>query len=101
MIYHNNVKSRYRDLFEQIFQRVDVSRLHSVTLGLPKSFYRNVVKLYPDEPLFTGTTAQQRGMVSYTLDTEREMANYCRECLLDYIPLDIMFAHAVSAPTPS
>ncbi len=57
----------YAHLFELVFSRLDASRLHSTSTGLfrmPASYFRNTLKLYPDEPLFARETQTQNGVVS-------------------------------------
>ena len=55
LIYQDGVTEQYERLFAQVFNAVDTALLHSVSLGsfrLPKSFYRSLARLYPDEVLF-------------------------------------------------
>ncbi|MGZ5030069.1 MAG: spore photoproduct lyase family protein [Methylobacter sp.] len=89
LIYQAGYQQQYRELFEQVFARIDLNRLHSVSLGvfrLPESFFKKVHKLYPDEKLFASPLVSQQGMMSYQKELEQEMMNYCSELLLSYIP---------------
>ena len=57
----------YENLFKLIFSRLRSDRLHSVSTGLfrmPADFFRNTLKLYPDEPLFARETQTENGVVS-------------------------------------
>lgn len=57
----------YKALFEEIFQAIDPSRLHSSSLGefrLPADYYKRMVKLYPHEPLLARETVRSEGMIS-------------------------------------
>ena len=40
---------------------------------MPEKFFKNMVKLYPDEKLFASTLQTEAGMTSYPLDLEKEM----------------------------
>jgi spore photoproduct lyase len=94
LIYQTGYQQQYRELFEQVFSRIDLNRLHSVSLGvfrLPESFFKKVHKLYPDEKLFAGPLLSQQGMMSYQQELEQEMMHYCSEQLLTYIPADKFF----------
>ncbi len=54
-------------LFDLAFTRLDPGRLHSVSTGLfrmPTDYFRNTLKLYPDEPLFARETRTENGIVS-------------------------------------
>lgn len=89
LIYQSGYQDHYRQLFEQIFARIDLSLLHSVSLGvfrLPEPFFKKIHALYPDEKLFAGPLASQQGMVSYAKSLEQDMLGYCSEQLLSYIP---------------
>ncbi|MFZ2403650.1 MAG: spore photoproduct lyase family protein [Methylobacter sp.] len=94
LIYQSGYREQYRQLFEQVFSRIDLNRLHSVSLGvfrLPENFFKKVHKLYPEEKLFAGPLVSQQGMVSYKQELEQEMMHYCTEQLLNYIPADKFF----------
>jgi spore photoproduct lyase len=89
LIYQSGYQQQYRQMFEQVFSRIDLNRLHSVSLGvfrLPENFFKKVHKLYPEEKLFAGPLIAQQGMVSYKQELERDMMRYCTEQILTYIP---------------
>jgi len=94
IIYQVGYQQQYRQLFEAIFSKIDVQRLHSVSLGvfrLPENYFRKIHRLYPREKLFSGPLQNTSGVVSYTDNLEREMMHNCREMLLQYIPDSIFF----------
>ncbi|HEY8094641.1 MAG TPA: radical SAM protein [Methylobacter sp.] len=94
LIYQSGYEQQYSELFEQVFSRIDLNRLHSVSLGvfrLPENFFKKLHKLYPEEKLFAGPLVSQQGMVSYKQELEKEMMHYCTEQLLNYIPADKFF----------
>lgn len=94
LIYQTGFKEQYRQLFEQVFAKIDASRLHSVSLGtfrLPEQYFKKVQKLYPDEKLFAGPLSNQQGMVSYNAGIEEDMIGFCSEQLLNHIPESIFF----------
>jgi len=94
LIYQSGYREQYRQLFEQVFSRIDLNRLHSVSLGvfrLPENFFKKVHKLYPEEKLFAGPLISLQGMVSYKQELEQEMMHYCTEQILNYIPADKFF----------
>jgi len=94
LIFQSGYQQQYSELFEQVFSRIDLIQLHSVSLGvfrLPENFFKKVHKLYPEEKLFAGPLVSQQGMVSYKQELEQEMMHYCTEQLLTYIPADKFF----------
>ena len=94
LIYQAGYQQQYLDLFEQVFARINLDQLHSVSLGvfrLPENFFKKVHKLYPEEKLFASPLVSQQGMVSYQQELEQAMMNYCSEQLLTYIPADKFF----------
>ncbi|MGZ8190229.1 MAG: spore photoproduct lyase family protein [Methylococcaceae bacterium] len=94
MIYQTGYQEQYQRLFAQVFARIKLEQLHSVSLGvfrLPEKFFKKVHALYPEEKLFAGPLVSQQGMMSYQKELEQEMMHYCTEQLLTYIPEDKFF----------
>ncbi len=94
LIYHSGYQQQYQDLFRQVFSRIDINQLHSVSLGvfrLPETFFKKMHKLYPEEKLFAGPLTNQQGMVSYKQELEQEMMHYCTGQILTHIPADKFF----------
>ena len=92
IIYHDNYRQDFTRLLETIFATIDAKNLHSVSLGafrLPKTHFKQISKLYPDEPLFAQNLALSKGIVSYALSQEQEMIDYCQEQLLQFISPEI------------
>ncbi len=89
LIYQTGYKEQYKKLFEQVFFRIKVESIHSVSLGvfrLPEKYFKKVHKLYPEEKLFASPLETSQKMVSYKAELEQEMMQYCSELLLSYIP---------------
>jgi spore photoproduct lyase len=100
LIYQDNYREQYRGLFRQVFEHLDTGRLHSVSLGtfrLPRTYFKNIVRLYPDEPLFAGAFAESGGMVSYPAELEQELSSFCTTELLHYIPEQLLFPCSLAA----
>jgi len=94
LIYQADYKQQYQALFAQVFEKLDLNYLHSVSLGvfrLPQAYFKKIHKLYPEEKLFASPLTQQHGVVSYQAEIEAEMMAYCRELLLRYIPKELFF----------
>jgi spore photoproduct lyase len=89
VVYHRNYQSAFVDLLEQIFNRIDAQKLHSVSLGsfrLTRDHFRSISRLYPEEPLFAQNMNLDNGIISYPLDREREMIDFCETQLMNHIP---------------
>ena len=94
LVYTPDAAERYRQLFEQVASTIDVDRVHSVSLGLfrlPQSFYRQLVKHYPEEPLLARPMATEDGMTSYRDDLARELRESCEQQLLEVFAEDVYF----------
>lgn len=94
LILHDGYRAGYRALLKALFARVDARTLHSVSLGpfrLPRTYFRNLRSLYPDEPLFAGPLVERGGMVSYGEDAETAMRRVCLEELAQYVPEERIF----------
>lgn len=94
LIYQQGYANQYEHLFEQVFSRLRVDALHSVSLGpfrMPEGYFRSLVKLYPREPLFASRLEKVDGMMSYERELEQEMTEYCTTALLAHIPGELLF----------
>jgi spore photoproduct lyase len=100
LIYQPDYQAQYRRLFQRLFSQLDGGQLHSVSLGpfrLPRGYFKNIVQLYPDEPLFAGTFCTTRGMVSYPTALEQAMIAFCTHELLQHIPETLLFRCTLAA----
>ena len=95
LIYQEDALRQYEQLFAQVFDVVKPAQLHSVSLGsfrLPKSFHRNLARLYPDEILFASPLEETAdGMIAYRDDIRRKLLSFCRDTLLNYLPEEKFF----------
>ena len=99
LIYQDNYEELYDKLFTTVFSKIAVDGLHSVSLGtlrFPDSYFRNIIRLYPDERLFSGPFEKNGGMMTYHSRMERSMREYCENKLSHHIPSRILYpcAHA-------
>ncbi len=84
----------YNTLFEEVFAAVPEERIHSVSYGpmrFPKKMHKDIVRLYPESPLLAGPTEEKSGMVAYPSPIELEMADFCRQALMKYVPDTVFF----------
>jgi|TARA_B100001123_G_scaffold61547_1_gene67177 spore photoproduct lyase len=93
-------EDHYQALFRDIFDRIDPTCIHSVTIGpfrMPDPFFSNVVRLYPDEPLFAGSFANREGLVTYPKAREAAMLAFCLDALQDHVSGDKIFSCAIDS----
>ena len=96
LIWHSDYERHYSELFLQLFGHLPESMLHSVTTGpfrMPQPFFRNMERLYPEEPLFAAGLEARGKMVSYPLDREREMIDFCVQELQKYLPEEKIYTN--------
>jgi spore photoproduct lyase len=89
VVYHQDYQAAFVNLLDEIFTTVDPQKLHSVSLGsfrLTRDHFRKVARLYPEEPLFAQKMDLNNGIISYPLEREREMIEYCEAQLMKHIP---------------
>jgi len=89
LIYHDDYRRTYQELFSKVFSALDTEAIHSVTLGsfrMPKPFYKNIIQMYPEEALYAGPVAENSGVISYLGDLDEDMTGYCRRELEKVIP---------------
>ena len=80
LVFVKDYRCQYRELFESLFLNLNHQLLHSVSIGvfrLPKSFYRNLERLYPDDPFIAQPFEEQNGQISYPESIENEMKQWC------------------------
>jgi len=89
VVYHQHYQTAFVDLLEQVFAKIDAKKLHSVSLGsfrLTRDHFRKISRLYPEEPLFAQNMDLNNGIISYPLDREQEMIEFCEAQLMKHIP---------------
>lgn len=94
LIYHDEYERTYRRLFADVFAHLRAESIHSVTLGpfrLPKPVHRNMVRLYPDDPVLASPLTEQNGTVSYPGAIELAMLEFCSREIRNYIPEGKLF----------
>ena len=90
----NNFEERYRALFEKLFSNLPPESVHSVSLGtfrVPVSYFKNMEKLHPEEPLFAGHLEKRGNFTGYREEIERKRSTFCRNELLKRIPKEKLF----------
>lgn len=95
LIYTADFASGYREFLQDLFSRIDASRLHSVSLGtfrMPAGFFRQVIRLYPDESLFTDNIEDRPDkQTGYPIDMERSLMEQATDLLLEHIDQKQLF----------
>jgi spore photoproduct lyase len=88
LIHGKDWKDLYTKMIIMVFNSIPVSSIHSVSFGplrFPKQMFKDIFKLYPNEPLFLGPLLQNKGVISYSTEIEQEMTFFCKELTAKYI----------------
>ncbi len=96
LIYQNDFEDLYDHLFEKVFTQIQLSRLHSVSLGsfrLPKNFFQSLTRLYPDEKLFASPLEESEGMISYKKTLQLALHQHCSKAILRHVPNEKFFSY--------
>jgi spore photoproduct lyase len=94
LIHGKNWEKLYKDLLDNIYNTIPSHSIHSVSFGplrFPKEMFKDIFKLYPQTPLFSGPLSQHNGVVSYDLDIEEEMTSFCSNITKNYIDKSQIF----------
>ena len=94
LLYADNFETLYGEMFDQVFNSLDMSSVHSVSLGvfrLPKGFHKQLIKLYPDARILAAPMSLHSNMVSYPEETETRMREFCMSKLLTAISSEQFF----------
>ncbi len=89
LIFSDDYKTRYGELFSIVASQLDMSRIHSISVGafrVPKPYFKTMVRLYPDEKLFAGPLEEEDGTISYQQDLQEEMLEWCSQQIKQFAP---------------
>ena len=96
LIFCQNYENIYRDFFENVFSRVDLNSVHSMTMGtfrLPKGNFAKMKQLYPDEKLFAGPLEKKGSTVSYEENLEKSLLSFCHNEIAQYTSTEKLFMY--------
>lgn len=96
LIYHEGYQKSYQELFSTVFNKIDLTRLHSVTLGAlryPASCYTNIRKINNQNPLLAPLFQNSLKIFSYEEEKVEEMLSFCKEKLSSYVKEDKIFIY--------
>jgi len=94
LIYTKDYANEYTDLFNDIFSKINPELTHSVSLGsfrLPKDYFRKLVKLYPDDKLFSSPLVEVNNNIGYATEIRDEMLEFCKDIITQHIPTEKFF----------
>ena len=94
IVYSQSLQTDYEMLLDKIFSSIDATQIHSVSYGmfrLPKPFFRKMIKLYPQEKLFSMSLTERKSQVSFSSEIEQESHNIVHTELLKHIDEDVIF----------
>lgn len=94
LIYHPKFKELYEKLFVDIFTEVNSSSIHSISTGplrFPIQMYQKIIKMYPDDPLWTYPLYRQGNVFSYKEELEAKMKDSIHHLLKQFVNETILF----------
>lgn len=94
IVYTPELRQNYEDLLVTIFSSIDASLVHSVSYGmfrLPKPFFRKMVRLYPDEKLFSMPLTEHESQVSFSPEAEQASHEIVHKTLLEHVDEKVIF----------
>jgi spore photoproduct lyase len=96
LIDHENFKECYYQLFVELFESLPINKVHSISLGplrMPKKIFKKMRQLYPKEKLFNTTLEETNGIISYSLEREEMLQEWCSKELLKWVSEDKLFCY--------
>ena len=94
IVYSQTLQSDYAELLDHIFSAVEADRIHSASYGmfrLPKPFFRKMVRLYPEEKLFSAPLTEHKAQVSFGEEAESTSLSIVHSELLKYVEEQVIF----------
>lgn len=102
LIFSDDFRPLYGELFEMVFAAVPAVSVASVGLGpfrLPSPFFRRLEKLYPDDRALQSAPLEERGgTVSYSREREEAMVDFCVAELSRYLPAELIEGLQIGSP---
>jgi len=94
IIYQSTYQQDYSHFFQQVFSRIQLTSLHSVSLGvfrLPEKYFKKIYNLYPEEKIFAAPLTTKQRMTSYRAELEEDILQFCRQQILNHIPQSLFY----------
>lgn len=94
LIYFPDFKKIYTAFFTEIFTKIPLFSIHSISLGpfrLPIHIFKNMLSLYPEEKLFSFGLEKQGNLMSYKKTRADEIVSFCKEEILKYAPKNLIY----------
>lgn len=88
LIWCDDYKNVYLEFFEEVFNRLPEKSIHSVSTGsfrLPPEFHQKLVKLYPREPLLSGSLERNQRWVGYPEDRETKLLQLAEQQVIQAV----------------
>jgi len=90
IIFVDDFYTVYKNFFNHVYDALEGRQIHSITLGsfrLPKTFHKNMKRLYPDEPLLINGLSPINKQITYEENLEKKMIAWCERSLknLDFV----------------
>lgn len=87
----DDLVSEYQQLIEHLFAVLDADQIHSVSTGvfrMPVDYFKKIVRLYPDEPLFAHNTEVRDGLIALRNPDEAQQLAAIERQLLQHVSAD-------------
>ncbi|PIS00573.1 MAG: DNA photolyase [Chlamydiae bacterium CG10_big_fil_rev_8_21_14_0_10_35_9] len=94
LIYVDNFESTYKNFFQEVFSKINLDLLHSVTLGtfrLPSSFYKPMKKQVKNQKLLAVLEKTPDNQYTYPPEKLEKLLHFCTEELLHYVNKEKVF----------
>ena len=85
------------EMIDELFAKLNPDQLDSVTLGgfrLPKTFYKKIRKLHPDNKLFHAGLSENQGQWNYEQEIENQILSQVKKHTQQYINQDKIFSYS-------
>lgn len=94
LLHSPRYRDHYRQLMEAITSRLRPEWIHSVSVGvfrMPQTYFRNLERLYPADPLIASAFTNTRGLTGYDDALSAEMVDFCTGELRRFLPAEKIF----------
>ena len=96
IVWHQEYKQSYQEMINMVFDKLDATKIDSVTLGgfrLPKGFYKTMHKLHPEHWLFSAGLSEHDGMIVYRPEIEAQVLDWVGQECLRFIGQERLFSY--------
>lgn len=94
LIFDDDLEETYKTFFSDIASKLDVEKIHSVSIGsfrLPADYFNKLSSYYPEDRLISSPFERSGKSVSYKKEVKKRLLSFCYKEICSYYPVKNIF----------